>query len=180
MPFFKPMLQTQNYSFTINTETPFHKCLTISTWCPSSLLYSKMKNKRKTHLKQHCVCQPWSRIPTIASSGIICLFSQWMLFPGLPVLFKSWLEEVTTCAVKLFGEVSCFSFTTLHCSIHKRITHSDCSLSESTSSSHKKLQVSNSISVMKINLLCLDFLFIFLNRLLHCICCNSTISNRPW
>lgn len=57
--------------------------------------------------------------------------------------------------------------------------HTDCSSSESTSSSHKKLQMSKGISVMKINLLSFDFLFIFLNRLLHCICCNNTVSNGP-
>lgn len=57
--------------------------------------------------------------------------------------------------------------------------HTDCSSSESTSSSHKELQMSNGVSVMKINSLSFDFLFVFLNRLLRCICCNNTISSGP-
>jgi len=129
---------------------------------------------------QHFICQLWSEIPTTVSLAIMYSFSQWMLFSVLPELCRSWLKEVIICVVELLGEASWFPFTTLHCCIYKWIAHSLTALHLKALVHHKKLQVSNVISVIKINLLSLDFLFILLNRLLHCICCNNTISNWFW
>lgn len=148
MPFYKPKLQTWSYFLIINTKTPLLKGLTMSAWYPSGLLYSKIKNKRKGHLKQHCACQPWSKIATIASfadlaHGCSSLGSPcWRM---LSLVFWSYLVKHPAIPSE-----SCIT-------IYTKELDTDCSSSESTSSSHEKLKVSNSITVTKINLLSLGF-----------------------
>lgn len=118
------LFQIWNYSSTEGLQKPL--CTSIHPSLHSALQASCWTVRLKikwSHIWSGAVCQAWSQIPTIASLGNMCSFSQWMLFTGLPVLCKSWLKDIITSAVELLGEASCFPFVILDSSIHKWITH---------------------------------------------------------